>query len=384
MPIDDRTANLNLPKPNQSNTLLEDVARLRAALDGIDAAVSGKQAALGFTPENAADKGQPGGYASLDGTGKVPAAQLPSFVDDVLEFANLAALPGTGETGKIYVTLDTGRIYRWSGSVYVEISPSPGTTDALVEGSTNLYFTPQRARDALQPATAAALGAIKVGAGLTIGGDGTLSTNAVNKTGDSMTGALNEAAALTTASGATVEVGSFNANTINITGTTTITSLGTAAAGVIRRLVFQGSLTLTHNATSLILPGGANITTAAGDVGEFLSLGSGNWRCVAYQTAGGTALVTPSRSDTISVIGANTSAERYTTYVLTASLTLTLPASPAVGDWVLVINRSGTTTPVIARNGKNIMGLAEDMTLDNTNATLRLVFVDATNGWVLN
>ncbi len=54
--------------------------------------------------------------------GKVPSAQLPSYVDDVIEVANFASLPVTGETGKIYVTIDTNRQYRWSGSVYVIFS----------------------------------------------------------------------------------------------------------------------------------------------------------------------------------------------------------------------------------------------------------------------
>jgi hypothetical protein len=84
------------------------------------------------------------GVASLDSGGKVPSAQLPSFVDDVLEFASLASFPGTGETGKIYVALDTNKTYRWSGSAYVEISASPGSTDAVTEGVTNLYFTTAR------------------------------------------------------------------------------------------------------------------------------------------------------------------------------------------------------------------------------------------------
>lgn len=77
--------------------------------------------------------------------GAVPAAQLPSYVDDVLEFANVAAFPATGETGKIYVSQATGRIYRWSGSAYIEICASPGSTDAVIEGSINLYFTAGRA-----------------------------------------------------------------------------------------------------------------------------------------------------------------------------------------------------------------------------------------------
>lgn len=64
-----------------------------------------------------------GTYATLD-DGKVPASQLPSFVDDVLEYSSLSAFPATGETGKIYVALDTNLTYRWSGSAYVEISKS--------------------------------------------------------------------------------------------------------------------------------------------------------------------------------------------------------------------------------------------------------------------
>jgi len=104
---------------------------------------------LGFTPENTANKGVAGGYASLDGTGKVPSTQLPSYVDDVVEYANQASFPATGSTGIIYVALDTNKIYRWSGSAYVEISPSPGSTDSVPEGSTNLYYTTSRARSAI-------------------------------------------------------------------------------------------------------------------------------------------------------------------------------------------------------------------------------------------
>jgi hypothetical protein len=57
----------------------------------------------------------------LDGAGKIPSTFLPSYVDDVEEYNNLAAFPATGETGKIYVAIDTGFAYRWSGSVYVQI-----------------------------------------------------------------------------------------------------------------------------------------------------------------------------------------------------------------------------------------------------------------------
>jgi hypothetical protein len=86
-----------------------------------------------------------GNVPVLDGAGKVPSALLPSYVDDVIEGANLAAFPATGETGKVYVAIDTGKAYRWSGSAYVEISASPGSTDAVPEGSVNLYYTNARA-----------------------------------------------------------------------------------------------------------------------------------------------------------------------------------------------------------------------------------------------
>ena len=113
------------------------------------------------------------------------------------------------------------------------------------------------------------------------------------KTGGKLTGALEWATPVDVASAATTNIGAAASNRVRITGTTTITSLGSIAAGACRTVTFAGALTLTHNATSLILPGGANIVTAAGDVAEFESLGAGNWRCTGYQKANGQAVVSP-------------------------------------------------------------------------------------------
>lgn len=88
------------------------------------------------------------------------------------------------------------------------------------------------------------------------------------------------------ASATTTNIAGATGDFVDITGTTTITGLGTAAAGVERTVHFTGALTLTHNATSLILPGGANIVTVAGDIAVFRSLGSGNWRCIDYSPVG--------------------------------------------------------------------------------------------------
>lgn len=69
-------------------------------------------------------KGRAGGVVPLDNDGLISSMYLPSYVDDVLEYSTFSALPATGESGKIYVTLDTNLTYRWSGTSYVEISKS--------------------------------------------------------------------------------------------------------------------------------------------------------------------------------------------------------------------------------------------------------------------
>ena len=96
----------------------------------------------------------------------------------------------------------------------------------------------------------------------------------------------------TIASASTCDLGSKDAEYLSISGTTTITALGTVSAGIVKRVVFEGALTLTHGA-ALLLPGAANITTAAGDAAEFVSLGGGNWRCTQYQKYSGSAVVAP-------------------------------------------------------------------------------------------
>lgn len=108
-------------------SLLETQAGAQAKADAVAAMLADYQPT--------SERGVAGGYAELDGTGRVPSVQLPSYVDDVVEAADFAALPGTGETGKVYVTLDDNRTWRWSGSGYVEISASL----ALGETSATAY-----------------------------------------------------------------------------------------------------------------------------------------------------------------------------------------------------------------------------------------------------
>ena len=91
------------------------------------------------------------------------------------------------------------------------------------------------------------------------------------------------------ASASTLTLGT-DGNYFDITGTTTITSIGSLGIGTVVMLHFDGILTLTHNATDLILPGGVDITTTSGDEAIFVEYASGDWRCVAYTKASGKAV----------------------------------------------------------------------------------------------
>lgn len=117
-----------------------------------------------------------------------------------------------------------------------------------------------------------------------------------------------------------------------------------------REVTFSGALTLTHNAASLILPGGANIVTAAGDCATFLSLGAGKWRCIKYQPAAGLASIPYARSIVggidqtwVNVIGSRSAGVNYTN-------TTTKPITVAVS-----FSSNASTALRILRNGSNVL-----------------------------
>jgi len=109
--------------------------------------------ALGYTPENSANKGVANGYAPLASDSKIDAAYLPSYVSDVLEYANLAAFPATGASDKIYIALDTNKVYRWSGSVYIEVAANSGVWGAItgtLSNQTDLQAVLDSKKDTIQ------------------------------------------------------------------------------------------------------------------------------------------------------------------------------------------------------------------------------------------
>lgn len=146
--------------------------------------------------------GASSGVAQLDSSGKVPSSQLPSYVDDVLEYDTLTSFPETGESGVIYIATDTNLTYRWSGSQYVEISPSlalgetsstafPGDkgltaynhsqiTDGNPHGVTYTMVGAAPESHVTVEASSSVLGHIKAGPSFTVESDGTLTLTTVD------------------------------------------------------------------------------------------------------------------------------------------------------------------------------------------------------------
>jgi hypothetical protein len=152
------------------------------------------------------------------------------------------------------------------------------------------------------------------------------------------------------ASASTTDIGAATGEFVDVTGTTTITGLGTIAAGIKRTVRFTGALTLTHNATSLILPGSANITTANGDVAEFRSLGSGNWKCTSYISQAG---LSPS-----GVAKADIQKQTYTAFTTGGTSTAyTLTPTPALASLTtghrfnVTFNATAGAAPTLAISG---------------------------------
>lgn len=94
---------------------------VQAAIDEIELRVDTAEADIQAIEDSI---GAASGIAPLNASSKIDALYLPSYVDDVLEYADLISFPLVGEDGKIYVAIDTNRTYRWTGTVYVEISAS--------------------------------------------------------------------------------------------------------------------------------------------------------------------------------------------------------------------------------------------------------------------
>jgi hypothetical protein len=154
------------------------------------------------------------------------------------------------------------------------------------------------------------------------------------------------------ASAGTTDLGAVAGSYHDITGTTTITAFGTVSAGISKELQFDGAVQLTHNSTSLILPGGANITTAAGDHLRAMSLGSGNWVVTNFSRASGATVRAIDSARNALLNGDFTVWQRGTSFgtsgvTYTADAWKTLIGSPGVAT----VTR-GSSVPTVAQSGR--------------------------------
>jgi hypothetical protein len=207
-------------------------------------------------------------------------------------------------------------------------------------------------------------------------------TNAPNSlyTGIVGGGAINSVASATT-----TDLCSVNPAYLNISGTTAITGFGsTCPTGTWKRLQFSGALTLTYNAATLILPGGANITTAAGDTVDAVALGSGNWIVTSYQRATGVSPGAASLSGTDQTLsgGANVTANNFGTVssgtatvdcgrsplqYLTDNGAFTLAAPANDGSCALLVT-NGSSAGTITFSGFTVgANVGDPLTTTNTN-----------------
>ena len=123
--IDDHTSNLANPhKVTKEQLGLANVENKSSSQIRSEITKENVTNALGYTPVDESKVGAANGVASLDSSGRIPASQIPGGFDNIKEYNNLKAFPTTGEEGKIYVAKDTNLTYRWTGTQYVEISPS--------------------------------------------------------------------------------------------------------------------------------------------------------------------------------------------------------------------------------------------------------------------
>lgn len=211
-------------------------------------------------------------------------------IDDPTVFNNLITVTGTnaliGTSVPPYTAYTAGMTLS-----FVAVNTNTGAVTISVDGlgAKNIY---------IGSATALSGGELVAGQIIQVEYDGTrfqlingaISSPRLANAQLTLPNAINEAAPVTLASASTVNIGAAASNNITITGTTTINSFGTATAGTKRTLTFSGSLVLTYNATSMILPAAGNVVTTAGDVAEFVSLGTSNWQCIQYLRANGSAI----------------------------------------------------------------------------------------------
>jgi len=191
--------------------------------------------------------------------------------------------------------------------------------------------------------------------------------------------------------GATIEAVTVNAITGNFTVAnftqTTTGNIQASGSGIFGSGVFTSGIV---SGGIYYASGGVVVISGPGDVRPYglysfpNSLGISGY--ILSTNANGTTswLPAPGKEENVVVVSGNVTTSGNTYYVLISGASLTLPGTPVSGNYVGIINRSSTTTGLILRNGSNIMGVADDLQIDDLNARFRLIYADSSQGWVID
>ena len=404
----------------------------------ISSAVSTSAAGLQATSE----KGAANGYASLDSNAKVPASQLPSYVDDVAEYANQASFPTTGETGKLYIDQANGDIYRWSGSAYVQINNAVSTSDSATQLATARDFSLtgdvtasavsfDGTGDVALSTTVPEASVTQHEAALTIAQSQVtnLTTDLASKVDDTQISAygltlvddadaatarttLGLGSAATTAAsdyataaqGAKADTALQNINSESIDELSDVTITSASSGQVIRH---DGSNFVNAQLAYTDLSGTptnvSDFTNDSAFISDITNENIGDLSDVTITSASNKDALVYNGSAWVN--NANVSFGKWDTTVKTSSfsvssaeywqgffidttsaaVTVTLPGSPSSGELVKIVDVGGNAASnniTIARNGNNIQGDASDLTVATSRAGFELMFISS-YGWVL-